>query len=129
MITIWRHRPDPTVILDEKNPRASRIVFNDTKVKISTPGVAIIGDTGKGQSPASEYPDICDHTRHSRGYLPLSPLGEDIGDTGEEEGEPGVTPMGTHQRPCVVRFPLTSGSFSSGESLGEHSARGCHRSH
>ena len=118
-----RFRPNPTTTLDEKRPRAPRIVFNDTKVKTPTPGVAV-DDTENGKNPASDRSDICDHTRSSCGHLRLSPLGEDIGDTGEEEGEPGVMSMGTHY---VVHFPSTFLNF--GESIGEHSTRGCQRSH
>jgi hypothetical protein len=52
--------PDPTVVPDEKDTRASRVVFQENKsedrgfaaIEVSTPG-AVVGGTEHGNDPAS----------------------------------------------------------------------------
>lgn len=90
-------RPDWTVIVDENDPRTSRIVFCDKNSEdkgLPAPGTSTLGavvDTGHSFNPMSEcfYFSYCGQC--SLRPLSLSLPGETTGDIGGEEGKPVAT--------------------------------------
>ena len=127
-------RPDPTGTPDEKDTRASRIVFCDKEredqgapVEETSTCNMVIGDDEQGNGLPSE----CHRFPLSWPMLiriSVPPLSAEAspGDT-REEGRPAVASAGTRMRKWVVRFLLTPTSF--GEGLRGHFAFGNHRSH
>ena len=119
-------------MLDDKDPRTSRIVFQDNKSEdqgLPAPGTSIPGivdGTGHRNDPTSE----CFWSLPLR-QIPTPLPSEKNADTGEEKSEPAATSGGTCQYRCVICFLLTS--TSSGARRQKRcawrflSSRQCHR--
>ena len=94
------NRPDLTVMLDEDDARASRIVFHDKDsedrglpaLELSTTGVAV---DEVGNSPTSECFRSLLHGRYLSGFPWVSTSGENTGGTRKEEGKRAEASRGT----------------------------------
>ena len=119
--------PDSTVTLDEKNPRASRIVYNDKKSEdrgsptpvTSTPGTVVGGSERDDIPTGKRFCFLLSWPIFIRMSVPLLSE-ENTSDTGKE-GEETEVSRGMRRYRYFVRFLLTSAS--SGERLQGYKAR------
>ena len=114
-------RADLTAALDDKDPRTSRIIFQDKKREdqgLPAAGTSVHSVEADVTNPEegfqSEY--ICSlppRRTPTRTPVPLSSE-EGADDTIEVEGEPESTPSGVCQRRYVICLPLTPTSSEGG---------------
>lgn len=107
--------PDLTMVSDEKNARASRIVFHGGKSDHQenlTPGTVVSGD-GHGNGPTSECSSSSPSLSILYRFTRISTSETNVGDT-RKEGEPVGMSRGTCRCQRVVHC-FHSTSVSSGE--------------